>query len=93
MATYDRTKMEGFAVFELHPEDAAYDPVGKIEVWDFIVDQDLPYLLGNVVKYVSRAGKKDPNKQLEDLHKAEAYLRKEIERVEAQVLENNKEKN
>ena len=30
--------------------------LGKIEVWDFIVDQDLDYCLGNVVKYVCRAG-------------------------------------
>ena len=33
---------------------------------------------GNVVKYVARAGKKDPMKRLEDLHKAMWYLQEEI---------------
>lgn len=52
---------------------------GSIEVWDFIVDQRLPYLLGNVVKYVSRAGRKGGlEKRLEDLNKAMAYLNKAI---------------
>ena len=32
---------------------------GSIEVWDFIVDQQLGYLEGNIVKYITRAGKKD----------------------------------
>ena len=52
---------------------------GKIQVWDFIRDQELNYHLGNVVKYVCRAGHKktvgnptgDP---LEDLDKAIHYL-------------------
>jgi|TARA_R100001594_G_scaffold137594_1_gene180774 hypothetical protein len=52
---------------------------GKIQVWDFIRDQGLNYHLGNVVKYVCRAGHKktvgnptgDP---LEDLDKAIHYL-------------------
>lgn len=55
---------------------------GKIEVWDFIVDKKLNFLLGNVVKYVCRAGKKDQVKHIEDLKKARAYLQREIERVE-----------
>lgn len=57
---------------------------GKIEVWDFIIDKKLDYLLGNVVKYVSRAGKKNKEKTLEDLQKARAYLDKKIAEVEAE---------
>ena len=34
---------------------------GKIQVWDFIADQNLDFLLGNVVKYVCRAGHKEVN--------------------------------
>lgn len=49
---------------------------GKIEVWDFIIDQGLDFLLGNVIKYVCRAGRK--GNRLEDLRKAEAYIRKAI---------------
>ena len=54
---------------------------GSIEVWDFIIDKDLTYCLGNVVKYVSRAGKKDPDKHVEDLKKACSYLNREIKRL------------
>lgn len=57
---------------------------GKIEVIDYIEDQKLPYHLGNVVKYISRAGKKDPAKTIEDLKKAEWYLHRYIN-----LLENN----
>jgi len=52
---------------------------GKIEVWDYIRDKNLNYFLGNAIKYISRAGKKDKNKYKEDLQKAIAYLQKEIE--------------
>ena len=46
---------------------------GKIEVIDFIEDKNLGFHLGNAVKYISRAGKKDPNKEIEDLEKAIWY--------------------
>ena len=55
---------------------------GKIEVMDFIEDKQLNFARGNVIKYVARAGKKDPNKELEDLKKAMWYLNREIERLE-----------
>lgn len=54
---------------------------GKIEVIDFINDQNLGFELGNTVKYVARAGKKDPSKEIEDLKKAEWYLRRQIENL------------
>lgn len=53
---------------------------GKIEVIDFIEDKKLGYHLGNAVKYISRAGKKDPDKYIEDLEKAVWYLQREIKR-------------
>lgn len=43
---------------------------GKIEVIDYIEDKDFGYHLGNAIKYISRAGKKDPTKTKEDLEKA-----------------------
>lgn len=55
---------------------------GNIEVMDFIEDKQLNFARGNVIKYVSRAGKKNPNKELEDLKKAMWYLNREIERLE-----------
>ena len=52
---------------------------GKIEVIDFIEDQQLPYHLGNVIKYVARAGYK--GNKLEDLKKARWYLDRYINEV------------
>ena len=54
---------------------------GKIEVIDFIEDQHLDFHLGNCVKYISRAGKKDPAKIIEDLEKARWYLNRKIEKL------------
>lgn len=52
---------------------------GKIEVIDFIEDQQLPYHLGNVIKYIARAGYKGD--KLEDLKKARWYLDRYIKGV------------
>lgn len=59
-----------------HP---AHYNTGKIEVIEFIEDQKLGFNLGNAVKYISRAGKKDPSKTKEDLDKARWYILREIE--------------
>ena len=61
-----------------HP---AHYNAGTIEVWDAIVDWQLPFLEGNVVKYIARAGRK--NDKLEDLKKAKEYIEKLIEVEEA----------
>jgi hypothetical protein len=45
-----------------------YEAIKVIESWD------LNFHLGNVVKYISRAGKKDKTKLKEDLEKAKWYL-------------------
>lgn len=52
---------------------------GNIEVIDFIEDQQLPYHLGNVIKYIARAGHKGD--KLEDLKKARWYLDRYIKEV------------
>ena len=51
---------------------------GGIETIDFIEAKKLPYHLGNAVKYISRAGKKDQNKTIEDLQKAVWYFERYI---------------
>lgn len=51
----------------------------KYEPKDVIRDWGLNFNLGNVVKYVSRAGRKDDI--LEDLLKAKQYLEFEIEAI------------
>ena len=45
-----------------------YEAIKVIEAWD------LNFHLGNVIKYISRAGKKDKTKLKEDLEKAKWYL-------------------
>ena len=52
---------------------------GKYEVIDVIEDWQLPYHLGNAVKYIARAGRKDPDKTEEDIRKAIWYLNRYIQ--------------
>lgn len=52
-----------------------YEAIKVIEAWK------LDFCLGNTVKYISRAGKKNPDKELEDLEKAEWYLKRRIEQL------------
>lgn len=62
-----------------HPSHYTYssiEPIDAIEAWQ------LPYHLGNVVKYVSRAGHKDKSKTLEDLKKASWYLSRYVNMLE-----------
>ena len=54
---------------------------GSIQPIDLINSQDLNFNLGNVVKYVCRAGKKKGENILTDLEKAKDYINYEIERV------------
>ena len=61
-------------------EENVYEVVKVCEAWD--LDKDA-YLF-NVVKYVARAGKKDINKEVEDLKKAIFYLKRKINNLEKQ---------
>lgn len=51
------------------------------EVIDVIENYQLGFHLGNTVKYILRAGKKDPSKRVEDLKKAKYYLDREIDNL------------
>ena len=55
---------------------------GKIEVIDFIEDKKLGFCLGNAIKYIARAGKKDPTKEREDIKKAIWYLNRYLKELE-----------
>ena len=67
-----------------HPD---YYADGKIEPIDFIEDKRLSFCRGNAVKYIARAGKKDPAKEIEDLEKAVWYLQREIDYLKRQKEE------
>lgn len=62
-----------------HPSH--YHSQSGVEVIDAIEAWELSFSLGNVVKYISRAGHKDPSRRMEDLLKARWYLEREIERL------------
>jgi hypothetical protein len=57
---------------ELNP----YEAIKVIDAWG------LDFCLGNTVKYISRAGKKNTDKELEDLKKALWYLQHKIDTLE-----------
>lgn len=59
-----------------HPSH--YKSKSGIESIDVIEAFDLPFDLGNTVKYVLRAGRKDTAKTAEDLQKASWYLQRRI---------------
>lgn len=56
-----------------YAEGRKYEPIDVIEDWE------LGFNLGNTIKYISRAGRKDKNKEIEDLEKALFYLKRQIE--------------
>ncbi len=56
-------------------ENNPYESIKVIEAWK------LDFCLGNTVKYISRAGKKDADKNIEDLEKALWYLNRKIEQL------------
>ena len=69
-----------------HPEhyggsENVYEVIKVIENWD------LDFHLGNTVKYISRAGKKDNDKELQDLKKAQWYLERRIQNLENNISE------
>ena len=59
-------------------EDNPYEAIKVIEAWN------LGFCLGNAVKYISRAGKKDKSKTTEDLEKAVWYLQREIDKLKGE---------
>jgi len=57
-------------------ENNPYEAIKVIDAWE------LGFSLGNTVKYISRAGKKESDKELQDLKKAMWYLQHHIEELE-----------
>ena len=54
---------------------------GEFDVIAFCQKHNLNFDVGNVIKYVTRAGKKKDNSELQDLNKAMEYLKRRIEFV------------
>lgn len=49
-------------------EENQYEAIKVIEAWE------LGFCLGNTIKYISRAGKKNVSTEIQDLEKAKWYL-------------------
>ena len=69
-----------------HPQhyggkDNPYEAIKVIEAWN------LGFCLGNTLKYISRAGKKDAT--IQELEKARWYLDREIEKLKVDGKENS----
>lgn len=56
--------------------DSPFETIKVIEAWN------LDFCLGNTIKYISRAGRKEGADLLTDLKKAAWYLNRKIEQVE-----------
>lgn len=56
-------------------KDSVYEVFNVLEAWG--IDKD--FYLGNVIKYVARAGKKNKSTEKEDLKKALVYLQRRID--------------
>lgn len=52
-----------------------YETINVIEAWN------LGFCLGNAVKYISRAGKKSSDTEIEDLKKAIWYINRRIQEL------------
>jgi len=56
-------------------KDNPYEVFNVLEAWE--LDKD--FYLGNVIKYIARAGKKNKSTEKEDLQKALVYLQRRID--------------
>lgn len=90
---YDKSKykykLEDNSIKVLEKSDNVSHPSHYANGWSNgseVIDltEHLSFCAGNVVKYVCRAGRKDPDKYVEDLEKARWYLDREIARAEGE---------
>lgn len=75
-----------FGKLEVKVKDAIkpnYYNDSKITPFNVIDDWNLDFYLGNAVKYIKRAGKKEGNSRLQDLKKIREYIDQEIRLEEA----------
>ena len=76
MKTWENKEMVNHPVHYQFGENNEYEAIKVIDAWE------LGFSLGNTVKYISRAGKKNPDKELEDLMKAKWYLEHHIKTLQ-----------
>ena len=67
-----------------HPSHYTSHPSG---VECITITRHYCFAIGNAIKYLARAGRKDPGAELEDLRKARWYVDREIALVESRAQE------
>jgi hypothetical protein len=60
----------------ISPDHYQFDGIQVIDL-----TEQMNFNRGNVIKYVARAGRKDPQREIEDLKKARFYLTRELGRL------------
>lgn len=78
-----KEQMEKVGEMFCNPIKPSHYQAGEFDVIAFCFKHNLDFATGNIIKYVTRAGKKDKDKTLEDLLKAKEYLERKIEWVKA----------
>ena len=68
-----------------HYNTGGIEVIDAIEAWGF----GEGFNRGNAIKYIARAGKKNPETEIEDLRKARWYINEEIKRL---VMQEDKKK-
>jgi len=66
------------SLIEMTKDNPSHYQRGRIQVWDFIVDQQLDFLAGNIIKYICRAGHKNQETEIDDWLKVRAYVNRKI---------------
>ncbi len=66
----------------VHVDQVNHPPHYKLAGGEAIeITEQFNFCRGNALKYIIRAGKKDPAKEVEDLNKAIWYLDREVKRL------------
>ena len=60
-----------------HYNAGGIEVIDAIEAWGF----GEGFNKGNAIKYIARAGRKNPETEIEDLEKARWYIDREVERL------------
>ena len=85
---YSYCKKEYDDYYYKQKEENAIKPshykAGEFDVIAFCQLHNINFDLGNVIKYVTRAGKKENNSELQDLNKAMEYLKRRIEFIKGE---------
>jgi len=68
-----------------HYNMGGIEVIDAIEAWGF----GEGFNRGNAIKYIARAGRKDPETELEDLRKARWYINEEIQRLNMEKEDKN----